>query len=60
MAFLLDTDTCIGVLRQRPGMVQRLSQIAPMECAVSMITVYELYCGLMKAIMFASFGESMG
>jgi hypothetical protein len=26
---LLDTDTCIGVLRQRPGMVQRLNQVAP-------------------------------
>jgi tRNA(fMet)-specific endonuclease VapC len=46
---LLDTDTCIGVLRQRPGMVQRLSQIAPTNCAVSMVTVYELFCGLAKA-----------
>ena len=26
MTHLLDTDTCIGVLRQRPGMVQRLGQ----------------------------------
>jgi hypothetical protein len=32
---LLDTDTCIGVLRQRPGMVQRLNQVAPTDCAVS-------------------------
>ena len=49
MTHLLDTDTCIGVLRQRPGMVQRLSQIAPTDCAVSMVTVYELFCGLAKA-----------
>jgi len=49
MAYLLDTDTCIGVLRQRPGMVQRLSQVAPTDCAVSMVTVYELFCGLAKA-----------
>src|ERR1700733_2406902 len=49
MTFLLDTDTCIGVLRQRPGMVQRLSQMAPTDCAVSMVTVYELSCGLAKA-----------
>jgi tRNA(fMet)-specific endonuclease VapC len=49
MTFLLDTDTCIGVLRQRPGMVQRLSQVAPTDCAVSMVTVYELFCGLAKA-----------
>jgi tRNA(fMet)-specific endonuclease VapC len=49
MLYLLDTDTCIGVLRQRPGMVQRLSQVAPTDCAVSMVTVYELFCGLAKA-----------
>ena len=49
MTHLLDCDTCIGVLRQRPGMVQRLSQIAPTDCAVSMVTVYELFCGLAKA-----------
>src|SRR5580658_1946275 len=50
MRHLLDTDTCIGVLRQRPGMVQRLSQIAPTDCAVSMVTVYELFCGLARAL----------
>lgn len=49
MTHLLDTDTCIGVLRQRPGMVQRLSQLAPTDCAVSMVTVFELFCGLAKA-----------
>jgi len=46
---LLDSDTCSGVLRQRPGMVQRLSQLAPTNCAVSMVTVYELFCGVEKA-----------
>ena len=49
MTHLLDTDVCIGVLRQRPGMVQRLSRIAPANCAVSMVTVFELFCGLAKA-----------
>jgi len=49
MTHLLDTDTCIGVLRQRPGMVHRLSQIAPTDCAVSMVTVYELFCGVEKS-----------
>src|SRR5437016_131057 len=49
MTHLLDTDTCIGVLRQRPGMVQRLTQLAPTDCAVSMVTVYELFCGVEKA-----------
>jgi len=49
MTHLLDTDTCIGVLRQRPGMVQRMSQLAPTDCAVSMVTVYELFCGVEKS-----------
>lgn len=49
MTHLLDTDICIGVLRQRPGMVQRLSQLAPTDCAISMVTVYELFCGVEKA-----------
>jgi len=30
-------------------MVQRMSQVAPMDCAVSMVSVYELFCGLAKA-----------
>jgi tRNA(fMet)-specific endonuclease VapC len=46
---LLDTDTCIGVLRQKPGMVERLRAFAPAEIAVSMVTVYELFCGVAKA-----------
>jgi len=49
MTHLLDTDTCIGVLRQQSGMVQRLSRIAPTDCAVSTVTVYELFCGVEKA-----------
>jgi tRNA(fMet)-specific endonuclease VapC len=49
MTRLLDTDTCIGVLRQKPGMVQRLSQVLPADIAVSMVTVYELFCGVEKA-----------
>ena len=49
MTRLLDTDTCIGVLRQRPGMVARLSQFSPNDCAVSEVTVYELFCGVEKA-----------
>jgi tRNA(fMet)-specific endonuclease VapC len=49
MTHLLDTDTCIGVLRQKPGMVEKLSRLAPADIAVSMITVYELFCGVEKA-----------
>ncbi len=49
MTHLLDTDTCIGVLRQKPGLAQRLSQHPPADIAVSMVTVYELFCGVQKA-----------
>jgi len=49
MSYLLDTTTCIGVLRQRPGMVPRLNQVSPSDCAVSAVTVYELFCGVEKA-----------
>jgi tRNA(fMet)-specific endonuclease VapC len=49
MIYLLDTDTCIGVLRQHPGIIQKLSSLTPADCAVSMVTVYELFCGLSKA-----------
>ena len=50
MIHLLDTDSCIGVLRQKPGMVERLSQLPPTDVAVSMVTVYELFCGVEKAL----------
>jgi tRNA(fMet)-specific endonuclease VapC len=49
MTHLLDTDTCINILRQRPGYIARLNQLAPNDCAVSMITVYELFCGIENA-----------
>jgi len=49
MRYLLDTDTCIGVLRRQPDIVRRLTQVPPAECAISMVTAFELYFGLMKA-----------
>lgn len=49
MTHLLDTDTCIGVLRQKSGFVQRLSALSPNEIAISTITAYELFCGVEKA-----------
>jgi tRNA(fMet)-specific endonuclease VapC len=49
MIYLLDTDTCIGVLRQNQSILRRLTQIPPADCAVSVITLYELLCGVGKA-----------
>jgi len=39
---LLDTDTYIGVLRQKPGMVQRLSQLPPADVAVFLLSAFPI------------------
>src|ERR1044072_8341621 len=49
MTHLLDTDSCIGVLRQKPGYIQRLTALSPGDVAISAITTYELFCGVEKA-----------
>ena len=43
--FLLDTDTCIDVLRGRRNVLRKLQASSPDDCAVSSITVFELYAG---------------
>ena len=43
--FLLDTDTCIDVLRGRRNVLQKLQTASPDDCAVSSITAFELYAG---------------
>jgi tRNA(fMet)-specific endonuclease VapC len=43
--FLLDTDTCIDVLRGRRNVLQKLQGLSPDDCAVSSITAFELYAG---------------
>jgi len=46
--FLLDTDTCIDLLRGRPQTVRNAGGVAPDDCAVSSVTVYELLTGVGK------------
>ena len=48
MTHLFDTDTCIGILRQRSRIVARLNQLSPRDCCVSEITAFELFCGVEK------------
>ena len=43
--FLLDTDTCIDVLRGRRNVLQKIQGLSPDDCAVSSITAFELYAG---------------
>jgi tRNA(fMet)-specific endonuclease VapC len=45
--FLLDTDTCIDVLRGRRNALQKLQSLSPDDCAVSSITAFELYAGIL-------------
>ena len=48
MQYLLDTNTCIDVMRNVPNVVNRMSAVAPGDCVISKITSYELYTGIAK------------
>ena len=48
--YLLDTSTCIGVMRNHPNSVNRMSAVAPGDCVISTITSYELHTGIAKCV----------
>jgi len=48
MRYLLDTNTCIAVMRSHPAVVQRMAALPPADCAISAITSYELLTGVEK------------
>jgi tRNA(fMet)-specific endonuclease VapC len=48
MRYLLDTNTCISVMRNERSAVARMSAVSPGDCAISTITSYELYTGVEK------------
>lgn len=48
MHYLLDTNTCISAMRHDALVLQRMAAVAPIECAISTITTYELYTGIEK------------
>jgi tRNA(fMet)-specific endonuclease VapC len=48
MRFLLDTNTCISLMRGHPKTLSRITPLAPSDCAVSTVTTYELYTGVEK------------
>jgi tRNA(fMet)-specific endonuclease VapC len=47
-SYLLDTNTCIALMRGHPKTVQRMAAVPPGECAISTITAYELFTGVEK------------
>lgn len=48
MHYLLDTNTCIAVMRHSPLVLRHMSAMAPAACAISTITTYELCTGVAK------------
>jgi len=48
MPFLLDTNTCIDLMRKQPDVVKRMFAVAPGDCFVSTVSTYELYTGIAK------------
>jgi tRNA(fMet)-specific endonuclease VapC len=50
MKYMLDTNICIGLIRQKPPkLIRRLTRCAPGEVGVSSITVAELAYGAHKS-----------
>ena len=49
MIYLLDTDTCIAVLRQKPAALARLEALSPDDCGISSVTAFELFAGAEKS-----------
>jgi tRNA(fMet)-specific endonuclease VapC len=48
MKYLLDTNVCIAAMRGNPKVTARLGRCAPEDCAVSMVSVYELFAGVYR------------
>ena len=45
MRYLLDTDTCIDLLRGNPVVTAKTRSVSPEDCAASTVTTYELMAG---------------
>ncbi len=46
MKYLLDTNTCIDLLRGRDDVIGRLEQVAPDDCVLSIVSYFELLSGV--------------
>jgi tRNA(fMet)-specific endonuclease VapC len=47
--YLLDTDTCVDLLRNIPVVIDKLRSLAPDDCGISVITSFELFAGAARA-----------
>jgi len=51
MNYLLDTNICIYIIKQKPiGVLKRFEPISPLDIGISMITVAELEYGVQKSL----------
>lgn len=48
MTYLLDTNVCIAAMRGNAKVVQGLGARSPEDCAVSMVSVFELFAGVFR------------
>ncbi len=48
MTYLLDTNVCIAAMRGNPHVVSVFSEHSPEDCAISMVTVFELFAGVFR------------
>ncbi len=48
MNYLLDTNVCIAAMRGKDEVVRKLAACRPEDCAVSMVSVYELFAGVAR------------
>lgn len=48
MIFLLDTNVCIAAMRGNPRVAKKLASYSPEDCAVSMVSVFELFAGVFR------------
>lgn len=48
MTYLLDTNVCIAAMRGNPNVLHALAIRCPEDCAVSMVSVFELYSGVFR------------
>ena len=49
MEYLLDTDTCVDLLRNVAAVIDKLRLLAPDDCGISVVTSFELFAGAARA-----------
>jgi tRNA(fMet)-specific endonuclease VapC len=55
--YLLDTDTCIALLKKKPSVIRHLRDVGVHNCKISDVTIAELYFGAVKSGSEKHFNE---